>query len=52
LAIKDSYLTPGLRTTFGLGTLGHFVPDEDADVVSSIKDGLLQLKKELSGGWI
>jgi mandelamide amidase len=38
LAIKDSYLTRGLRTTLGLETLGHFVPDEDADVVSSIKD--------------
>ena len=38
LAIKDSYLTRGLRTTLGLEILGHFVPDEDADVVSSIKD--------------
>jgi indoleacetamide hydrolase len=38
LAIKDSYLTRGLRTTLGLETLGHFVPDEDADVVSSLKD--------------
>jgi mandelamide amidase len=38
LAINDSYLTRGLRTTLGLEILGHFVPDEDADVVSLIKD--------------
>ncbi len=38
LAIKDSYLTRGLRTTFGLETLGHFVPEEDADAVNSIKN--------------
>jgi mandelamide amidase len=37
LGIKDSYLTQGLRTTLGLETLEHFVPDEDADVASSIK---------------
>lgn len=37
LAIKDSYLTRGLRTTLGVQNLKSFVPDEDADVVSAIK---------------
>jgi indoleacetamide hydrolase len=37
LAIKDSYLTRGLRTTFGLKTLSHFVPANDADAVNAIK---------------
>jgi len=51
LAIKDSYLTRGLRTTLGLETLGRFVPDEDADVVSSIKDagGIVFGKNKSSG---
>ena len=38
LAFKDSYLTQGLRTTFGLESMGRFVPHEDADVVRVIKD--------------
>lgn len=38
LAIKDSYLTRGLRTTLGVGNLRSFVPDEDADVVGAIKE--------------
>lgn len=37
LAIKDSYLTRGLRTTLGVENLRSFVPDEDADVVGAIK---------------
>lgn len=37
LAIKDSYLTRGIRTTFGVRNLEGFVPDTDADVVSAIK---------------
>lgn len=37
-AFKDTYLTRGLRTTIGIEGLGGFVPVEDADVVSSIKD--------------
>ncbi len=37
LAIKDSYLTQGLRTTFGVDTLADFVPDEDAEVVGAMK---------------
>ncbi|MEY9536707.1 amidase family protein [Sinorhizobium fredii] len=38
LAVKDSYLTKGLRTTLGVKTLEGFVPDKDADVVSAVKD--------------
>ncbi len=38
LAIKDSYLTQGLRTTFGLESMGCFVPREDADAIRMIKD--------------
>jgi mandelamide amidase len=37
LAIKDSYLTRGLRTTLGVENLRSFVPDEDAEVVSALK---------------
>ncbi|NRP70875.1 Mandelamide hydrolase [Ensifer psoraleae] len=37
LAVKDSYLTQGLRTTLGVQNLDGFVPSEDADVVSAIK---------------
>jgi indoleacetamide hydrolase len=37
LAIKDSYLTRGLPTTLGLDALDRFVPQEDADAVTSIK---------------
>jgi len=39
LAIKDSYLTEGLRSTFGLSVLDDFVPEHDADAVQAIKDG-------------
>ena len=38
LAFKDTYLTQGLRTTIGLENLERFVPLEDAEVVSSIKE--------------
>lgn len=38
LAVKDSYLTQGLRTTLGVRNLKDFVPNEDADVVRAIKD--------------
>jgi indoleacetamide hydrolase len=37
IGVKDSYATRGLRTTLGVGTLGSFVPAEDADVVGAIK---------------
>lgn len=37
IAIKDSYLTQGLRTTFGISNLKGFVPDHDAGSVKSIK---------------
>lgn len=39
VAVKDSYLTEGLRSTIGLSTLGHFVPEHDADSVQAIRDG-------------
>jgi indoleacetamide hydrolase len=38
LAVKDSYLTRGLRTTIGMGMLEKFVPTEDANTVRAIKD--------------
>ncbi|OAP35281.1 indole acetimide hydrolase [Sinorhizobium glycinis] len=38
LAVKDSYLTKGLRTTLGVRNLEGFVPEEDAEVVGAIKD--------------
>lgn len=38
LGVKDSYLTRGLRTTFGVEILEGFTPTEDADVVTAIKD--------------
>jgi indoleacetamide hydrolase len=38
LAVKDSYLTRGLRTTLGAGILQDFVPPANADVVNAIKD--------------
>src|SRR6201991_3245709 len=34
---KDSYLTKGLPTSLGLGSLAQFVPREDADAVRAIK---------------
>jgi len=39
IAVKDSYLTQGLRTTLGVATLSDFVPKEDAPVVGAIKRG-------------
>ncbi|ANN65411.1 amidase family protein [Bordetella bronchialis] len=39
VAIKDSYLTEGLRSTIGLSALASFVPEHDADAVQAIKDG-------------
>ena len=38
LGVKDSYATRGLRTTLGMGILGSFVPTEDAEIVSAIRD--------------
>jgi indoleacetamide hydrolase len=38
LGVKDSYLTKGLPTSFGLESLAHFVPREDADAVRAIKN--------------
>ncbi|NML62951.1 amidase [Massilia sp. RP-1-19] len=38
VAIKDSYLTEGLRSTIGLATLDSYVPAHDADAVLAIKD--------------
>jgi indoleacetamide hydrolase len=38
LGVKDSYATRGLRTTLGVGILESFVPAEDADIVSAIRD--------------
>lgn len=37
LAVKDSYLTQGLRTTLGVRNLAEFVPDKDAEVVKAVK---------------
>lgn len=46
LGVKDSYLTKGLPTSLGLGSLANFVPQEDADAVRAIKDaGALVLGK-------
>lgn len=38
IGVKDSYLTKGLPTSFGLDSLAHFVPQEDAGAVRAIKD--------------
>src|SRR5579883_2493691 len=38
LGVKDSYATRGLRTTLGMGILGRFTPNEDAEFVIAIKD--------------
>jgi indoleacetamide hydrolase len=38
LGVKDSYATRGLRTTLGMGILGNFVPTEDAEIVSVIRN--------------
>jgi mandelamide amidase len=37
LAIKDSYLTEGVTTTFGTAVLATFTPRRDAAVVASVK---------------
>jgi len=37
VGIKDSYLTSGLKTTFGLDDF-EFVPDEDASTILAIKE--------------
>jgi mandelamide amidase len=37
IAIKDSYLTRGLRTTLGVSPLDQFIPRQDAEAVSAIK---------------
>jgi Asp-tRNA(Asn)/Glu-tRNA(Gln) amidotransferase A subunit family amidase len=37
LAVKDSYMTRGLRTSFGTGLLKDYVPDADAAVVAALK---------------
>jgi Asp-tRNA(Asn)/Glu-tRNA(Gln) amidotransferase A subunit family amidase len=39
VAVKDSYLTKGLRSTIGLSILDRFLPEQDAEVVQAIKDG-------------
>lgn len=38
LAVKDSYMTQDLPTTFGTGVLNKFRPGQDAPVVKSIRD--------------
>jgi mandelamide amidase len=38
LGVKDSYTTRSLRTTLGVQTLTDFVPSQDADLVSAVKD--------------
>jgi indoleacetamide hydrolase len=38
LAIKDSYLTKGLTTTFGTSVLADFKPARDAVAVAQLKD--------------
>jgi len=38
LGVKDSYLTAGLPTSLGLDHLAHFIPQEDAEAVRTIKD--------------
>ncbi|WP_247515215.1 amidase family protein [Bradyrhizobium sp. 157] len=38
IGVKDSYMTRGLRTSFGTSVLKHFVPTRDATVIRSIRD--------------
>jgi mandelamide amidase len=38
LAVKDSYLTKGLTTTFGTSVLATFTPTRDAVAVAGVKD--------------
>ena len=38
LAVKDSYLTQGLTTTFGTSVLATFKPKRDAVAVAAVKD--------------
>lgn len=49
LAVKDSYMTQDLPTTFGTAILDTFRPSQDAPVVKSVKDagGLLFGKNNL-----
>ncbi|MFT4437701.1 amidase family protein [Caballeronia sp. 15715] len=37
VAVKDSYMTRGVATTFGSAVADGFLPKQDADVVTSIK---------------
>jgi mandelamide amidase len=37
IAVKDSYLTRGLKPSFGTGLLRDYVPDLDAPVVAPLK---------------
>ena len=37
LAVKDSYLTRGLRTTLGVSTLKGYVPEKDASIVRTLR---------------
>lgn len=37
--VKDSYMTRGMKTSFGTGVLKEFVPRKDAAVVASLKSG-------------
>ena len=39
LAVKDSYMTRALKTSFGTGLMKDYVPDTDASVVASLKAG-------------
>jgi mandelamide amidase len=38
IGVKDSYLTRGLKTSFGTPVLKEYVPDHDAAVVKSLRD--------------
>jgi len=38
IAVKDQFLTKGIRTTNGTRTLSDFVPDEDATAVTRLRD--------------
>jgi mandelamide amidase len=37
IAVKDSYLTRGLKSSLGTGVLSSYVPDREADVVTTLK---------------
>jgi aspartyl-tRNA(Asn)/glutamyl-tRNA(Gln) amidotransferase subunit A len=38
IAVKDQFLTKGIRTTNGTRALGDFVPDEDATAVTRLRE--------------